>query len=274
MARVFSPSQTAVFKTCPLKWWLQYQVKYVSKKYNQKEIAGAIGTAFSTFQEFIDGGAKQSLERAHTELEEELEKLRSTREIMESAIPYESTAHDRLDKFAALYISNPIIPSSWEMFDRERSFPEHGNSRIDSAYRTSFDKIGILDFKTRGRLQANQREKARREFGTSNQMYHYCWMATEVYGEDVDQFSILILTLEPKPFIDLWQYRVKPAAMETWIAGRKQDWADMEAIIAGNRTPSMATEHEDKFGKCQFYDICFKHSFDEDQISEDFMVRG
>ena len=159
------------------------------------------------------------------------------------------------------------------MFDRERAFPDHGNCRVDSMYETSMGEIGVLDFKTRGRIQANQRDKARRDFATSDQMYHYSFAASEEYGTPVTQFSILILTLEPKPWVDLWQYRVKPEYMKIWIAGRRQDWADMDEIKAGNRVPTPASVHENKFGRCPFYNVCFKHNYVTEHIDQEFIIR-
>lgn len=270
---VYSPSQTAVFKECPLSWWLRYNSRYVPRTYNQKEIAGAVGSAFSTYQEYIDKGHDAALEIGREDLVRMLADLDATRELSERAVNYKMTAEGRYEKFCELYQREPKIPRSWTMFDRERSFLEHGNCRVDSMYETSMGELGVLDFKTRGRIQANQRDKARRDFATSDQMYHYCWAASEVYGQPITQFSILILTLEPKPWIDLWQYRVRDEFMKVWIAGRRQDWWDMDQIKAGNRTPTPASVHENKFGQCQYYDVCFKHGFVEEHVQQDFVIR-
>lgn len=268
----FSPSQTAVFKECPLAWYFRYRQRYVPRTYSEKEIAGAIGIAFSTFQEFIDEADAE--EMAQEVLRQQIHNLKLTRSLTDRASGYESTAPERLARFIRLYKRTPLIPSAWTLYDRERSFTNFGNCRVDSMYHTSMGEHGVLDYKTRGSLRANQRDKARREFATSNQMFHYCWAGSQVYGKPIDRFSILIVVLDPKPFIDLWQYRVKPSTLEVWAAGRKQDWQDMQDIIDGKRTPSMAVEHENKYGKCQYYDICFKHGFDEDQVQNDFLIRS
>ena len=270
---VYSPSQTDVFKECPLAWWFRYQQKYVSRTYNQKEIAGAVGSAFSTYQEHIDGGHEQAKELAVADLNRMLNELRDTRELSERAASFEQSSNERLHRFIALFQKKNPIPSSWEMFDREKVFPDHGNCRVDAMYRTSMGQLGVLDFKTRGRLQANQVDKARREFGTSNQLYHYCWAASEVYGEEVNQFSIVMLSLEPRAFCEIWQYRIKPGFLAVWEAGRKQDWEDMTAIKEGKRTPSPATVHENKFGQCTYYDACFRHGLVEEHINQDFIIR-
>lgn len=270
---VYSPSQTAIFKECPMAWFFRYQNRYVPRYYNQKEIAGAVGSAFSTYQEHIEQGHDAAFDVGLDDLRRMLAELAETREISERAVGFLTTAEHRYEKFCKLYQSSPQIPSSWELFDRERAFPDHGNCRVDFMYETSMGDLGVGDFKTRGRIQANQKDKERRYWATSNQMYHYCWAASEVYGRPVTQFSILMLTLEPKPWVDLWQYRVKAPALSAWVASRKQDWADMDAIKAGNRTPSMATEHENKYGQCTYFDICYKHGFVKEQVETQFNIR-
>ena len=255
-----------------MKWYLRYRLKYNSKYYNQKEIAGAVGTAFSTYQEFIEEGHDKALQAALDDYSDIMKRLEDTRECMQMSLAYKEAAPARLEKLIDLFVRKNPIPSSWEMFDRERAFPNHGNSRVDSMYRTSMQQIGVLDYKTRGRLQANQVDKARREFGTSGQLLQYCWMASEVYGQVVDQYSICFITLEPRPFIDLWQYRVKQSTLEAFIAGRKQVWADMEATIAGERTPYMSDTHENKFGICESHDVCFKYGFEESLLQEKFII--
>jgi len=205
---VYSPSQTAVYLECPLKWYLRYQQKYESKWFNHKEIAGSVGSAFHEYFEYYEEeGHELALERAMQAQRDGIKKMIDQgRQCSERAIAYEAAAPERLAKLIDLFVRKNPIPSSWELFDKERSFPDHGNSRIDTMYRTSMGILGPLDFKTRGRLQANQVDKARREFGTSGQLMHYCWMTSEVYGETVNQASIVLLTLEPRPFIELWQY--------------------------------------------------------------------
>ena len=271
---IFSPSQTAIYKECPLAWFMRYNYKYESRTYNHKEIAGCVGTAFSEYQEFLPGGHEQALDKAMDSLLHRLSVLKETRELSEKAVAYERTATDRLEKFVKLFRTTIVIPSGWTLYDRERAFDRWGRARVDSLYETSMGDNGVLDWKTRGRLQANQRDKAQREFATSNQLYHYCAMASHELQLDFNQFSICILTLEPKPWIALWQYRVKREFLKVWIAGRIQDWQDMDAIKRGERIPSPATEHENKYGKCQYHDACFKHGLDTDLIQQDFIIRG
>jgi hypothetical protein len=256
-----------------MKWYLRYRLKYQSKWFSQKEIAGAVGTGYSTYHEHLEEGHETAFQLALADYHKSIERLENEgRECAEKALAYKQAAPDRLRKLAELFQRKNPIPSSWEISNREKEFPEHGYSRIDFMYRTSTGDLGIGDYKTRGRIQANQIDKTRREFGTSGQLMQYCWMASEVMGEPVDQYSIVITTLEPRPLLEIWQYRIKPGTLETFIAGRKQAWADMEAIIAEERTPYMADVHENKYGQCESYDICFRYGFDEQLMSDKFVI--
>lgn len=272
--KVYSPSSTKLYKECAMSWYLRYKYRWEPKLYTAKEIAGLIGTAFSDYQEQLpEVGPDESKRLAIASLESGLGKLKDTRILSERSVQYEKEAVHRLERYVKLFHSQEIIPYSWQLFDRERSFPEYGNSRIDSMYRDSMGKLGFVDWKTRGRIQANQWDKTRRDFSKDDQFLHYCVTTSEVYGELVDRFSVLILTLDPKPRMDLWQYRISEEVLRVWVAGRLQDWQDMTDILEGRRTPSMASVHENKYGDCQFKKICFEHKFDENLIELDYRKR-
>lgn len=270
---VYSPSQTALFLECQMAWAMRYQRKVESKVYDHREIAGAVGTAFSVYQEYLPGGAKTAAELAHENLEFQLREMASKRTVVSRAVGYLESAHERLEKFVKIFNRTPVIPASWTLFDREAEFTNFGRCRIDAMYRTSVDMLGVLDYKTRGRLQANQMEKARREFATSNQLYHYAWAASLIYGEPVHFVSICIVIMEPKPKIDLWQFKIKQGTLDVWLRGRKQTWQDIKDAYAGKRFPQMASEHENKYGRCQYYSACFDAQFDTEQIKEDWKER-
>lgn len=268
---IYSPSQTEVFLHCPMKWYLRYQYKYIPKSYSEKEIAGCIGTAFSIWREFSHESDAE--ERALASLTDGIRHLEDTRECVPRAMAYQASAPDRLRRFIALFEREAPVPRSWELYDHEKAFPRWGNSRIDVAYTTSGGIKGILDYKTRGRLNANSVEKVKREFATRGQMWQYCCMASQEAGELINQFSICLLAMEPRPQAYLWQYRVKPSTLEVWLAGRMQVWKMMKSMLAEEMTPWMAEEHADKFGRCQYEDVCMKHGFDQELILQDFQVR-
>ena len=270
---IFSPSQTKIYLQCPLKWYLRYMNRYESQYFTHKDIAGVVGSAFSVYTEFLQLGHDSALERAKDCYSDRMKRLQETRECVDTARQYLMTAEDRLERLCNLFKNTPVIPASWDLFDQERVFPTWGGSRVDVLYETSMGVTGVLDYKTRGRIQKNQVEKTKREFATSDQMYHYCAMVSHELDVTVEQFSICILTLEPRPYIDLWQFRIRPEFLKVWVAGRKQVWTDMQAIKDGDRVPYPAAEHEDKYGKCEMYNICFRHDFDQGEVSKEFYVR-
>lgn len=270
---IFSPSQTKVFLNCPMQWYLSYQQKFQGRTYGHMEIAGAVGSAFSIFQEFLGEGPEAAQLRAEQSLTEELFKLRSTRIVQSAAQVYEDAAPDRLKKLISLFAEKPVIPMSWTLFDQERQFARWGNARVDSLYEDSMGEIGVLDYKTRGRIQKNQWAKTRREFATSDQLMHYCCMVQEELGVKCNSASILMMSLMPHKYIDLYQYTFRQETLNVWLQGRKQVWQDMQECKDGNRTPHMAAIHEDKFGDCRFLDLCFRHGFNEQLISADFLKR-
>ena len=46
----------------------------------------------------------------------------------------------------------------------------------------------------------------------------------------------------------------------------------MNKIKRGERTPNMAEVHENKFGQCESFDICFKHGFEESLVEQQFLI--
>lgn len=271
---IFSPSQTRVYLQCPFLWYLSYVKRFESNWFTHKDIAGVVGSAFSVYTEFLQLGHDSALERAKDCYSDRMKKLQESRECVDTARQYLITAEDRLERLCNLFKNTPVIPASWDLFDQERAFPRWGGSRVDVLYETSMGVTGVLDYKTRSRIQKNQVEKTKREFATSDQLYHYCAMVSHELDTVVEQFSICILTLEPRPYIDLWQFRVKENFLQVWMEGRKQVWTDMQAVKDGHRVPHTAAVHEDKYGKCPAYNVCFKYDMDEGNTRKEFYVRN
>jgi hypothetical protein len=271
---VYSPSQTDVFLHCPIRWWLRYKGKYQPYYYAHKELAGSVGTAFSTYMEYrFSHDPVRASEEAYANLAKNMAQLQASRICAGMAEQYEASVNSRLQSFIDAFEADPgIIPPTWQLFDAERSFPDHGNCRVDTMFRTAQGALGVMDYKTRGRLNANWVESTKREFRTSNQLMHYAWAASEVYGEPVRRVAILLFAYEPQPVkAYMWHWPVDPQEVENWAAGRKSTWRVMQAMEDGKLTPWPASEHKTKFGPCEYYGACYTHKLNTEQMAHEFV---
>lgn len=264
MSRIYSPSQTVRYLECPMAWWLSRRQNIEPVQYAFMELAGCVGVAFSIFMEYLfETNVATAKQRAHQSLIERHNELMATkRTCADHAKAFESQLHTRLDRFVDAYLQLNPIPPAWKLFDAEKAFPRFGNCRVDTMARTQTGKLAIIDYKTRGRLNANQVESTRIEFSTSHQLLHYAWAAQQEYNEPVEYTAICLVALEPKAQAHFWTFPVNENLIATWSAGMKYVWADMEAVERGERTPAMSSTHSNKFGRCRYHSLCFNFSFD------------
>lgn len=262
--RVYSPSSTDKYLTCPMSWWLGRISNVQPIEYSFMELAGIVGTSFSIYMEHLfDSGAETAHRRAHSNLETEHKKLRaSNRVCFEQAKAFESQLAKRLDRFIDTYMQFNPIPPTWKLFDPERVFERAGGCRVDTMARTDVGKLAVVDYKTRSRINANQVESTRAEFAVSHQLLHYAWAASQEYNEDVSYTAICCIALEPRAQAHFWVYPVQPRMLAAWSAGMKNVWADMEAVERGERTPNMSSVHSNKYGNCRYHSLCFNYNWD------------
>jgi len=182
---------------------------------------------------------------------------------------YIKTIKDRIGKSVTSYINNDPLSPKWRIVDVERTYgPEYGNARPDLVIEDDFG-LAVVDYKTKS---APYTPKYRNgdDYSESHQMKHYCRFGRDMYGRPVQRFYICqIVTTDGK--VTLKPYEYSPEALDLWYQATAPFWAYMERVENGSELPWMASNHETKYGPCEFQRACFSHRFDQDLMKSDYI---
>ncbi len=194
---------------------------------------------------------------------DELEDIERGEYIWQStAESYFRTVQDRIGGTIFKYIeSDPIKPESRIIAVEHDLGPDYGGARIDLVFAEE-DERRILDYKTAGQYRAQYHEADMEKYRDLFQILHYAWAWEDKYKVKIPQYYICHLVTQGYR-CEMRPYYINPETLMLWYQATSQFWPIMEEIENGTRNPWMVAEHSDKWGRCEFYEACFKYRFDE-----------
>lgn len=282
--KIYSPSQTSSWLRCPILRKLQVE-GWRSKYLQKKDIAGAMGTAFSAGVGAWNNMRLES-ERGARAIHDALVALshqeRGAAAMGVGASVFKQQIEDftnagfdfsnvdesylescpiEISRAIAKYCANDPIPSNYSIVAVEESLPNHGNCRPDLVIRTPRG-LAVLDYKSKYELKAQYRAKTINEYKHTQQGFHYTWGIEETYGEPCNEFLIALCVFRPNFNVELFNHTLAPETRLVWKRGMESVWARMESEELDGATPWMSDRHSDNFGQCEMYDACFTHHYD------------
>lgn len=217
--------------------------------YNKGRMSGAIPSL-----DDLSSVAVEEVKKGYAELHKQ------GREIPDWEEAYSGSVEPRVLHALKKYLdSDPLI--GYDIVDVELSLPEHGNARIDLGVRDDFG-LSVVDYKFKLRQDAKYYDKTVEGFRNSWQQFHYAWAYGEYKGETIHNYTICLVVSEPKFSVRLHEFPVHPESLQAWKASAHRIWTQMEHEDAGLVQPWMATEHESKWGPCEYQRACFDHRWD------------
>jgi len=266
MGKIYSPSSTLEFQTCPLKWRLRKN-GVISTIIGKPTLAAAIGIGFAKGMELYyregDSEQAQSLGRKTTEdyIKDLLEK--GGRILHDSETTY-SLIGERAEKGIQKFLSKNRFPSDWEHFVPELTFPNHGNCRADLLCDSSFGPT-IIDFKTKVTATDWRISSFLYDMESSFAMHQYVWAAREL-GLAVDQYATCLVILEPFKVI-IEPVLIEENQLERWYKTATYWWSQMEKIEQWEEEGGLevipgSTVHRTQYGLCPYTNLCLNHGLD------------
>ncbi len=273
--RIYSPSQTMEWLTCPVKRQLHYREKLVPRLPGKREAAGTLGQAVATgLAVYNTARGYRAAGSDSTRDYEDIAKVAShiaSEDASRRTAQYEYAGciireDDRMTwdaiparaaKIVTKFIEKDPIPPHWRVAAVEETLPEYGFARPDLVLERPSGGYTVVDYKVKLSLDTRYREREMRRWRHSWQLLHYVWAAGQVYGP-CSQYHICMIRLEPSFSIDLEPFEVHPEDMLKWEASARRAWAQMEAEDEGRAEPWMAAVHADNYGDCEYYGACFE----------------
>lgn len=271
--KVFSPSRTEVWKKCPLKMHYQYE-ENLEYKYSRGITGKISGTGFSNGSAVIhtywqtEGSHKlpptDTLQAA---------KEAAAQSIIETVDTYRAAGVDVVAD-DILSVVQPALEkygngcpfTGYTINHVEYTMPEHGWCRID----VGAEKDGrplVVDAKFKTQLKSDYYSKTIQRYMRSWQFYHYAWAYSEVLARPVNWAGLMLVVARPfsaKLIVD----PLPPDWQQVWLTSARQTWEDMEDERNGIRPITVAADHEDQYGPCEYASVCFDYLLDVDSAKK------
>ncbi len=275
MSKIFSPSSTATFLACRVKWML-YRKGWIAKTYGKNTLYAIRGSAVSAGLDVFAKTASEesSLLAVKDSVLEEWKRSRvADRQFQEfKSLPLsveEITAQAQC--LVGYYIENP--PTAFKILHSEYIFKNHGNARADviASLNPSGDIVPV-DYKVRDvPFNSYYKYTTKQDFRYSHQMYHYCMAVSQEFNVNCLQFGILILWFDKRPSVEYIPFSVEPERLKLWYQSATVVWAQMAACEAGEESYTEAANHRDQYGPCEYSKMCLEHNRNYNLATQDYI---
>lgn len=274
---VFSPTQTELWKECPIKRALERD-EGIEYKYSRTTPAKVAGTGFHAGAALV-----HTYWKAHgSDAEVPPGLLQTAKEAAARSITTDDERYlevgvtvGREDLIADVQKSLEkyvkLLPlKGYEILDVEKTLPDHGPCRIDLGLRRGSDTI-VVDSKFKRQLKPEYRNKTVLRYLKSWQFHHYVWAYGECLNLPITHIGLLLIVGAPYS-VALHTEAVDEDWQSIWLTSARQTWKDMQDERDGNRPIIAAASHENQYGPCEMMNLCFDHKLDiENALKGDYV---
>lgn len=280
---IYRPSETKAWLKCPVARSLEYLDGWRPRVLGRRNLAALLGTGIhagvAVYHMALKEGATPDVAAAQAHalvvLKTELEKLTTLGCVIRpEEQPYADSLQRRVEQGVARYVaSDPITKQSWQVRHVEQRLENFGGCTIDLGVSTALG-LAIVDVKTRLTLDDRYRQKTRAEYGTDWQLRHYVWSYAQYMGQPVQDYFIILVTLEPFS-VEVWPYNITEEDMKTWECSSNIAWSLMEDLRSmPNMTWQNLTSCHTSFGPCDYLKACHTYHYDEALMRRDYVKEG
>lgn len=260
--RIFSPSSTIKWKKCSQEY-VYYKLGVQPRSLGNIDYGAMFGSAMSATMNCIHGKGDKADPKivAHAYITDTIAQFNS----YGVSLDY-TKVDDRLrilDKTIDSYIPaiNDILDArGWSIVASEWEIPNSGASRVDLLCQDKNGKHIVIDAKWKFEVKKAEYEQyAIDSYQHDWKMKHYCYFTGLHFAETILDYYILLGIASPKFKLQMIPYSISAHELRQWEISAKQAWADMDDPL---RPITQAETHEDKFGSCPYYDLCFLYNGD------------
>ena len=274
---VFSPSQTGNFAFCPRYWALERE-NWVTRLVEYPELCGVFGTAYAKSMEVYNLAVQRIgavpptpylgsvIEAGVQDAADAINKIKMDGRYIEMVKDREfaDTIPNKLKKAVELYHKhNPYI--GWKVLAVEKTYPDHGNCRIDLLVESPQGDIVVVDYKVKIKLEAAWRQKTLSQYTDHWNMMHYAW------ATGATSYAICLVVLGPKPYIESAPFAINPQYFIIWGSDAQGLWEHMQLVKDKKMVPYGITKHYNEFGDCKYIRACTRYGLSTSQMAVEFI---
>jgi len=278
----YSPSLTSLHEECSLKLILN-QESWKLREWGRENYAMVAGLGFAKGSECLHRGWKlfgiKPVDEATIH-----HAVMAAQNIVTETVTYERScgciiAQEDIDRIVSelgrtvrrYAKESPLL--QWKRITHvEHTYPNWGYSRIDVAGEDRFGIVSVADTKYKRNLDSDRIHWAAEEYRYDWQFLHNCRTFTEDMGLQGPARSYLILVVA----MPVWhcievRFEYSPEMLALWEKSAERKWVDMTDLFEGRRTPTIATSHYTKYGRCPYYKACLEYHLDEGLMEIDYV---
>ncbi len=270
---VYSPSQTNNFSFCPRYWMLEKE-RWVTRLVEYPELCGVLGTAYAKSMEQYNNtlmvgevpSVAEAIMAGEINAADAIRKMKADGRSIEMMKDRDFAASfpKLLKKAVELYHKhNPYV--GCQILAVEKTYPDHGNCRIDLLIQYPNNDIVVVDYKVKIKLEAAWRQKELSKYTDHWNMMHYAW------ATGATSYAICMVVLGPKPYIESVPYAIHPLYAGIWGQDAEGMWDHMKAMV-DKKTPLYGrTKHYDEYGDCKYLAACTRYGLSTQMMAVEFV---
>lgn len=275
--KTYSPSQTVLFSTCPMKWAYTKHSIMPPPAIDRRTVAACAGQAWGDMFSAFYGKFQRNLtldqckDLAQGLLEDSLKPYKE-QDIPLEIMEYLTKIRAQLPKVITKWWGDAPVPDDFVIIGVESPTGPEDTAYMDMCG-TALGAPWVWDNKCKMYLEKRRLVYEAKEFETSWQMYHYAWAWGRTLQTPVVDYYIYFAIFSPTPHVERFDYAVDPERMICWENTAKQIWARMEeaeSVIMQYQTEHerplplavlseklpMVPEHRNRWGLCDMFNMC------------------
>ena len=279
---IYSPSQTKQYLVCPTARMLG-QEGWISRVVGVRDWVAWIGQGvhaglavhYSKKGLLTQAGVLQA---GYYAFQAEYEhSITSGRIIPNTFYAVEAKAH--IERCLEYAMSHDILPAGFEVERVEQSLgPDSGNCILDVVGKKN-GKPTFIDWKVKWKCKLDyvdqELEKYRYDWKESR---HYSWALSQVVGQRVEEYSVVMFVLQPQFKVVQRTYQVNWPVVERWAQACGDPewglWEAMEGAVCPPEIPQVQSNAcYSNYFPCEYLDACWTYNLDREKMKAGGLVQ-
>lgn len=272
---VYSPSQTKQYLVCPTARMLS-QEGWTSRVVGIRDWVAWIGQGVHAGLASCGGGRNPhpDSEQIGQECFAEylLHAVQGGRIIPNTFYPGEAKAH--IERCLHYAMTHDILPTGFEVERVEQSLgPDSGNCVLDVVGKKN-GKPTFIDWKVKWKCKLEyvdqELEKYRYDWKEAR---HYPWALSQVTGQRVEEYSVVMFVLQPQFKVVQRTYQVNWPVVQRWEEGLVENGlhASLWPVMESGQWQSNAC-YSNHF-PCEYLDACWTYNLDREKMRAGGLVQ-
>ena len=273
---IYSPSQSKVFLACPTARQLS-QEGWTSRIVGVRDWAAWIGQGVHAGLAWLyDPAYKVApaggvIDRGLSGFQAEYDHAISSGRIIPNTF-YTVEANAHIERCLEYAVKHDLLPTGFEVERVEQSLgPDSGNCVLDVVGKRN-GKPTFIDWKVKNKCKPDYIDQTLEKYRYDwKEARHYPWALSQVTGQRVEEYSVVMFILQPQFKVVQRTYQVNWPVVERWEAGCHSMGGVWDVMNECETWQSNAC-YSNHF-PCEYLDACWTYNLDREKMKAGGLVQ-